>query len=186
MRPPPVDRYDRTTVTLHWIIAIAVVGQWLGAHAIDWFPKGPLRVDARSVHITVGALLAIALAYRMTWRATKGARFTVARPSAQDRLASLVHGTLYILLTAVLVLGLFNTWLRGDDLFGLFHLPHYGSLAPDARHSLANRVVGLHSLASNALLILAGGHAAAALIHYFVLRDAVLQRMVSWLGPVRP
>lgn len=179
------ERYDRMTVTLHWVIAVGVVGQWLGAHAIDWFPKGPLRVDARSVHILIGTLIVVALAYRGLWRSTKGVRFHDATPTVLDRVAGLVHFALYSLLAAVLALGLFNTWIRGDDIFGLFHLPKYGSFSSDARHALANRVVGLHRLGANALLILAAGHAAAGLFHYFVIRDGVLQRMIPWLGRAR-
>jgi cytochrome b561 len=174
----PDQRYDRTTITLHWLVAVGVLAQWLGAHAIDWFPKGPLRVDARSIHILVGVLLVMAVAFRVFWRTTNGARFPISRLSLRDRLASLVHLTLYALLCTVLILGLFNTWVRGDDIFGLFHLPKYGSFTPDARHALSEQVVGLHRLAANTLLILAGGHAAAGLYHFAVLRDPVFQRML--------
>ena len=154
--------------------------QWLGAHAIDWFPKGPLRVDARSIHIVVGVVLVMALAYRVLWRTTYGTRFRISEPGLSGRLSPLVHVTLYVLLGTVLILGLSNTWVRGDDIFGLFHLPKYGSFASDARHALSEQVVGLHRLAANALLILAGGHAAAALYHFAVLRDRVFQRMLPW------
>ena len=171
-------RYDRKTITLHWLVAVGVLAQWLGAHAIDWFPKGPLRVDARSIHIVVGVLLVIALTYRVLWRRTHGTRFRNAKPAVSDHLASLVHLSLYALLIAVLILGAFNTWVRGDDVFGLFHLPKYGSFTQDGRHALSQQVVGLHRLAANALLILAGGHAAAGLYHFSVLRDRVFQRML--------
>ena len=47
-------RYDTTTIVFHWATAILVATQWLGAQIIDWFPKGTLRVDARSMHIVCG------------------------------------------------------------------------------------------------------------------------------------
>ncbi len=174
-------RYDRTTIALHWVVAAGVLAQWLGAHAIDWFPKGPLRVDARSLHIVVGLLLLTALIWRIMWRRGSGVRFVQTAPTWWDRAAALVHLALYLLLAAVLGLGVFNTWLRGDDIFGLFHIPKYGAYLPDARHALANRVVGLHRLAANALLIVTAGHGLAGLVHYAVLKDRVLQRMVPWL-----
>lgn len=173
------ERYDRTTIMLHWLVAVGVLGQWLGAHAIDWFPKGPLRVDTRSIHIVVGVLLVMALSYRVSWRTMNGARFQISKPLLRDQLASLVHLTLYVLLGTTLILGLFNAWVRGDNIFGLFNLPKYGHFTPDARHAFAEQVVGLHRLAANALLILAGGHAAAGLYHLAVLRDRVFQRMLS-------
>jgi cytochrome b561 len=175
----PHQRYDRTTIALHWLVAVGVLAQWLGAHVIDWFPKGPFRVDARSIHIVVGVLLVVALAYRVLWRTTNGTRFPILKPTLPDRLRSLVHLALYGLLGAVLILGLFNAWIRGDDIFGLFHLPKYGRFTPDARHALAEQVVGAHRFAANALLILAGGHVAAALYHFAVLRDRVFQRMLT-------
>ena len=99
----PNERYDRTTITLHWLVAVGVLVQWLGAHAIDWFPKGPLRVDARSIHIVVGVVLVMALAYRVLWRTTYGTRFRISEPGLSGRLSSLVHVTLYVLLGTVLI-----------------------------------------------------------------------------------
>lgn len=171
-------RYDRTTIAFHWIVAIAVLAQWLGAHTIDWFPKGPLRVDARSLHILVGTALAAAVVYRIYWRARHGVRIANDRALAWNALANGVHYLLMGLLVVVILLGLFNTWVRGDDIFGLFHLPKFGPYDADSRHQLANRVVDLHRLASNALLIVAGGHAAVGLFHHIVLKDDVLQRML--------
>ncbi len=170
-------RYDRTTVLLHWGIALLVVMQWLGAHSIDWFPKGPYRVDARSMHIVFGCALTAAMLYRIVWRTTSGTRFARQRGDWAGMLAVGVHYALYALVLVVLGLGLFNAWLRGDDIFGLFHLPKFGVYDPAARHALVEQVVGLHATCSNGLLILAGGHAGAGLVHHFVLKDGVLRRM---------
>jgi len=176
------DAYDRTSRYLHWIIAFVVVGQWLGAHAIDWFPKGPLRVDVRSVHIVFGAILAIAIGFRLYWRLFYGARFA-REMTAVGLLAECVHVGLYLLMLTIVCLGLFTAWLRGDDLFGLGHIPKFGVYSDIMRHQLVEKVVGLHSLAANAILFVAGFHALAALMHYFVLKDSVLQRMVPGLSP---
>lgn len=74
MQPVDVNatRYDTRTMLFHWLTAALVVLQWIGAKTIDWFPRGTLRVDARSVHITVGVLLALVLVARIVWRATGG------------------------------------------------------------------------------------------------------------------
>ncbi len=71
---PAAMRYDTETIAFHWLTALLVAGQWLGAQVIDWFPRGPLRVDARSVHIIGGAMLAALLLARIAWRATQGRR----------------------------------------------------------------------------------------------------------------
>ncbi len=58
-------RYDPLTMFFHWATALLIVTQWLGAQTIDWFPRGALRVDARSMHITFGVMLAALLAGRI-------------------------------------------------------------------------------------------------------------------------
>ena len=172
------QRYDRMTIALHWIIALIIVLQWAGAHMIDWFPKGSCRVDARSVHIICGVFLTFALVYRIYWRSAKGVHFSLQTRSAQERLAKFVHYALYVLLTVVLGFGIFNTWIRGDDIFGLFHIPKFGAYDALSRHSIANQIVGWHRLTSNALLVLGGGHAVVALVHHYLLKDDILRRML--------
>ena len=89
-------------------------------------------------------------------------------------LAKLIHAVLYVALAVALVAGVANTWVRGDSFFGLFKLV---SFAPGDR---ATRLLigSVHELATNAILVVAGFHAAAALFHHFVQRDGVLRRMV--------
>ena len=93
----------------------------------------------------------------------------------------LVHKTLYVALLLTLGLGAYNSWMRGDSIFGLFRLPYFGSYTAAVRHTLANEIVGWHRTAANAILIVAGAHAVAALAHYFILKDSILQRMLpAW------
>ncbi|TLU70607.1 hypothetical protein FE263_21210 [Lichenicoccus roseus] len=99
-------RYDSTTIALHWVTAVLVAAQWLGAQVIDWFPRGPLRVDMRSVHICLGLLLAILLACRLTWRATRGRRLPAAGRGLLHGVARATHWLLYGLMAAMLVVGM--------------------------------------------------------------------------------
>lgn len=177
----PLPAYDRRTIWLHWLTALAVVFMWGGAHAIDWFPKGPLRVDARSVHIVVGVLLAAMVGYRLVWRITRGARLA-AEPGWAGLLARLMHRALYLAVMATLALGMFNAWVRGDKLFSLGRIPPYGAYDPAARHALSESVVGWHEWGANLILILAAGHAAMALFHQFVRKDGLLRRMLPARG----
>jgi len=179
--PSRPERYDRTTVGLHWIVAVGVLGQWLGAHAIDLFPKGPLRIDARSVHILVGAMLLVLMGWRVWWRARHGVRFAPDPRQGVAVAARLGHLGLYGVLLTILLLGVLDAWVRGDSILGLFHIPHLGDLAPPARHALAERIVALHELAANLLLWLAAGHAIVAVAHHMWLKDAVLERMMGWV-----
>jgi cytochrome b561 len=171
-----VEIYDARTILLHWLTAGLVVLQWVGAHYIDAFPSGPLRVDARSVHIVVGlALVAVFLA-RIAWRRS-GGRVLAPFASAPVRLASkAMHGLLYLVLAAVLVAGVANAWERGDHIFGLFQIP---SFAPGDK-GLRSLIGTSHEWFANALLIAAGLHALAGIAHSVALKDGVLARMLPW------
>ncbi len=178
--PPrdPIERYDRRTIVAHWLVAGLVVAQWASGHTIDWFAKGVPRIDARSVHIVLGTLLAAALIYRVWWRVGRGRHFAVEARSIDGYAAVAMHAALYATLVTVVGLGVWNEALRGDSLFNLVSLPKLGAYAKEARHLLSNRVTTWHSLAANLILILAGLHATAALAHHYLLRDGTLQRML--------
>lgn len=126
------QRYDRTTIALHWLIVAAVVFQWISGQTIDWFPRGPLKIDARSVHIVVGAVVAAATLYRIFWRGYRGARLPPAERGLLGFAAKGMHWALMANLVALVGLGLSLAWLRGDSLFNLARIPAFGDYAPTA------------------------------------------------------
>ncbi len=174
----PVDtaarRYDARTMFFHWATAILVVAQWLGAQTIDWFPTRELRVDARSVHITFGVVLAVLLAARIVWRLTQGRRLPLADKGAVNVLAKATHWGMYALLVAMLLLGFIVVWTQGDSIFNLFTIPAYDPKNQD----LGDWWQGIHGTVGWIILAFAGVHATAALIHRYVWRDGVLGRML--------
>jgi cytochrome b561 len=171
--------YDSRSIALHWVTAFLVVAQWVGAHLIDEFPRGPLRVDARSVHIVVGVLLLVIVIVRLAWRLTRGRRPEPSGPGAIRVLAAMVHWVLYALLGAVLVAGVLNVIARGDSLFGLWKV-----WSPNDK-GLRAQVESIHELLANAVLILAGLHACAAALHGRLWGHGVLGRMIPALRPER-
>ena len=170
-------RYDPTTIALHWLVAALVVAQWVGGRTIDWFPRGELRIDARSVHILVGAILAAAMVFRVYWKLFRAAKAPATPGDRLDAAARAAHWGLLLTVGAVAALGLILEGLRGDSLFNLARLPALGPYAPPERHATANQITDWHALAANALLVFAALHASAALVHHFILKDDVLRRM---------
>ena len=168
-------RYDRTTIFFHWATALLVAVQWLGAQTIDWFPRGALRVDARSTHITVGVLLGLMLIARIGWRAFRGRHLPPADRNMLHVLAKSTHWGLYALLLAMIGVGVFLTWTRGDSIYGLFTIPAWDS---GGNRGLADRVQDIHATIGWIIVGLAGAHAAAALLHQYVWHDRVLARML--------
>ena len=167
--------YDRRTIWLHWVTAGLVVAQWSVANVIDWFPRGPLRVDARSVHIVLGLSLLAVFAARVVWRGTGGRRLPAADRGLLHVVAKATHWGLYALLAATLLLGVLNVWTRGDSIFNAFTIP---ALDPTDK-ALRAWVEDWHATLANTVLILAGVHASAALVHRLLWRDGVLARMLA-------
>jgi cytochrome b561 len=158
---PMATRYDGPTIWFHWTVVCLVLVQWLLAQVIDWFPLGMPRIEARSVHISLGLFLGVLLLARVVWRATRGRVLPPADRGALQILAKAVHYTLYILLIAMVAVGLFLVWVRDDSFFGL---PH--------------NIEELHGTIATIILILAGLHAAASLIHHYLWHHNVLRRML--------
>lgn len=166
-------RYDRATIFFHWLVAILVAAQWLGAQVIDWFPRGPLRVDARSAHIAVGVLLLLIMVARLAWRSTAGRQLPPVRSGPTDVLAKATHVGLYIAVFAMLFVGLFAAWARGDSLFNLVTIPAYDP----GNHGLGKQLVDIHATIGWIIIALVGLHAAAGLVHHYVWHDGLLRRM---------
>jgi cytochrome b561 len=170
----PEGCYDRRTILLHWVTAALVVLLWGIAQVIDLFPKGAPRIAARSVHIVLGVLLGVILLLRILWRNRSGRRLPPASGGVMGYFARIVHIGLYVGVASVVLLGISNAWARGDSLFGLLRIPKLYPDIPQLKPAIEN----LHATFANALLILAGAHALAAIAHHFILRDGVLRRML--------
>lgn len=168
-------RYDTTTIAFHWVTAILVTTQWFGAQTIDWFPRGPLRVDARSLHITCGVLLAVVLLARIVWRLTAGRRLPFADGRVLSVVAKAAHLGLYALLVAMVLVGMALTWTRGDSIFNLFSIPAFDP----GNKVLADQVQDVHGAIGWIIVAITGLHASAALVHRYVWHDGVLGRMLA-------
>ncbi len=170
------QRHAHTTIALHWLTAALVGTLWVIGQTVDFAPRGALRVDYRSLHITLGVLLGLVLIVRVAWRASRGGMLPPLDSGLLRTAATVTHWALYVLLFVTVGLGLTNVWARGDSIFNLFRIPQ---LVPGDR-GLVHQIEDWHALAANAVLILAGVHAAAALFHHYVLRDDTLRRMLPW------
>jgi cytochrome b561 len=168
---PEGDVYDKVTIRLHWATALLVAILWLMGRTTGFLPRGPLRIDIWSVHILLGFTLAGILIARLVWRATKGRRLRPEDRGVSYLLAAITHGLLYLLLLAVVTLGVINVRAQAFPLFNVWSFPRLGQ--DDFRH----QVNAFHNIVANIVIAMALLHASAALFHRFVLKDAVLRRM---------
>lgn len=167
-------RYDSKTIVFHWLTAGLIVVMWGLAQVIDFFPTA-VRVYPRSAHILIGLALLVIFGMRLFWRNTSGRHLPPADRGILALAAKGAHWGLYIVVGVTLVLGVYYEAIRGDNILNLGRLP---SIAPGDK-ALRNMVGDWHGTAANIILILAGLHAAAGLVHHYVLKDGVLRRMLS-------
>jgi cytochrome b561 len=170
-------KYDRTTIVLHWLTVALVIALFALAESWGFLRHGaPLRKEFQSLHISLGVLLAGVLAVRLGWRATRGSRLPAAVTGLQELAAQVTHYALYLLLIVQVVLGFLYRWAQGEPFmfFGLFPI----QFATSKNSTLDDAFGSLHNIVAWLIIVLAGFHAAAALIHYYLLKDGVLQRML--------
>jgi cytochrome b561 len=174
--PMAAIRYDRTTIVLHWLTALLVLVLFALAILWDFVPRD-VRKQMQSLHISLGIALAAVLAIRLAWRATRGRRLPLAVGGLQGKAAKAMHYVLYLLLAAQVVLGFAWRWAQAEtfQFFGLFPL----RFASVRNRPLSDVLGDLHDVVGWTIVVLAGLHAAVALIHHYVLKDGVLQRMLG-------
>ena len=176
------DRWGHVSQLLHWLIVVLIVVlAWLGLTMAD-LPTSPHKIRLYALHKSIGLTLLALVLLRLLWRAYTGApRPLPGTPRWQERVASLTHFALYVLLLAIPLSGwLFNS-AAGFPLqwFGVANLP-----ALSGRDAALRELSGTwHELLFWTLVVLALVHAAAAIYHHVFQHDATLARMLprNWL-----
>ncbi|HVO04083.1 MAG TPA: cytochrome b [Candidatus Cybelea sp.] len=171
-----VSRYSPTAIFLHWVVAALIGVAWLLPQLTDIVPGKEARIIIE-LHRSLGMTVLGIVFLRAVWRfVSPPPALPIETPDAIRWASHLGHGALYLLMIAVPVLGMLYTWAAGRDLsfWGLFVIP-----APFAQNDALRGVfIDLHALTANAIMALAGLHAAAALFHQYVLKDGLLERML--------
>ena len=155
--------YSRAQITLHWVIAALVFFQLIFGESIadyghalrDGATPDSMTFLLGNAHIWVGIAVLVLTLARIALRISHGAPAPVPGPKLQELVAKSIHGLFYLLLIAA---------------------PISGSVA----WFLGVREAGAaHHLMKPVLIVLIVLHVAAALYHKFVLKDGVMERMLS-------
>lgn len=168
--------YDGVAQLLHWVMAILIftafgVGLWM----VDL----PLfqRLRTVSLHKSIGVTIFIFVLLRLAWRWTHPApTLPDSMPAWERCAANTAHWLLYALMVAVPVSG----WLMSGAL-GVATVPFGLATLPDLierNRELGETLKTVHFVLNKSLLALVALHVAAALKHFFIDRDGVLQRML--------
>ncbi len=173
-----MQRYTRTAIALHWLIALAIVGTFsLGLVMTEIPGFTPAKLRYYSWHkwagVTVLGLATLRLLWRLSHRAPP---YPASMPSWQRRSAHALHALLYVLMFAVPLSGYFYSLAAGVPVvyFGLFPLP----VLIEADPALKTLLGGVHYWLNMLLAALVLLHVAAALKHLLRDRDGIMQRML--------
>lgn len=174
-----VTRYPLSISLLHWLLAIALIGNLLVGLLLD-DNEGLVGLH-RSIGTVILGLVAIRVVNRLRVRRRLPKSINPAGTLSHFAERG-VHGLLYVLMLAIPVLGWMETNAAGHTVscFGLFSLP---ALAPKS-HELAHWLGELHALAAYGLAALVGLHMLGALAHKLLKSQNVLPRILPF--PMRP
>jgi cytochrome b561 len=173
----PGDRYTRTAIQLHWLVA----GLIACAFSVGWFmmplPVSPLRLELVNWHKWIGISVLLLAVLRILWRLRHSAPELLPMPRWQRQLAHGLHGMLYVLLFAMPISGWLSSNAAGYPVvyFGVVRLP---TLVGKDK-GLSQALHEVHHLIGWLLLLSFGLHLLAVVKHHFIDRDATLSRMLS-------
>lgn len=169
-------QYGATAKVLHWLVVALLLVQypigWLmpDLHR-DMKPGAPM-----TLHVSFGVAILVLIVARLAWRLTHPVAPEHSLPPWQRLTSEAVHWLLYALVLATTVTGWLFASFRGWSM-SLFYLMPLPMLASD--NAAAGKTIdGWHQAAEWALLVMIGIHVAAALVHIFVYRDRIMQRML--------
>lgn len=172
-------RWGTLAKAFHWtIVALLLVQGTLGLVMVE-LPKKPSVITWFTLHKSLGLTILLLAVLRLGWRLfDPRPQEPASMPPWQATGARVGHALLYALLFAVPLSGwLFDsaTALRPLIWWGVVPMPSLtGGAAPDLK-DIAQEA---HEWLFWTLVLVAAGHAAAALVHHFVNRDEVLRRML--------
>lgn len=169
--------FSRFSIMMHWLMLALLAAVYACIELREFFPRGSdVREGLKTWHFMLGLSVFVLVWIRLVARALSP-RGPAPR-TWSGALAAVVHVALYILMIAMPVMGWLVLSAEGDPVpfFGLILPP---LVAPDP--AFAEQIESLHTTIGAAGYWLIGFHAAAALIHHYVLRDPTLRRMAPGL-----
>lgn len=177
-------RYAGGSRLLHWLVAALVfvlipIGIWMAGRAeVNLFDD--LTNTLYAWHKAIGATVLVLMVIRIFFKMRHEAPAYPATLSLRQVLAAKsLHHLLYLLLVLTPLLGWAGvTAFPALITLGGYNLPAMPLVPED--QALATRLFEIHGASALLLATLIVGHIGAALLHLFVHKDGVFQRM--WPG----
>lgn len=175
-----MSSYTRTAISLHWLIALLILGAFsLGLYMHD-LPLSPGKLRLYSYHKWIGMTVFMLTVFRLGWRISHRPPALPDSVQIWGRIASeIVHYLFYILIFIIPISGWLMSSAKGFQTvwFGVLPLPDL--VGKDK--FLGDLLQQMHKILNYALLGVLLAHVGAALKHHFIARDDILTRMLPLL-----
>jgi cytochrome b561 len=172
------DRYSRTAVVLHWVIALAILGQIAFGWYLQLIPRlTPARTIFVNLHKSTGLVIGALILLRLAWRLShKPPPLPASMPAWERRAALANHALLYACMLIMPIAGYTasNFSKFGVKFFNAVLLPPWG-VDDRGIYAFFN---GLHVATSYVFVSLIAIHVAAALKHLAFPRYGIFRRML--------
>lgn len=171
------DHYTATSIVLHWLIAVLLLGQFAFGLMLEDIPRGtPERGIYVNLHKSSGIVIGLLIVLRIAWRLThRPPPLPASMPAWQRHAARFSHAALYLCMLALPLSGYLasNFSKYGVKLFNVVQLPPWG---PENKvlYAFFN---GTHHVAALLLAVFVGLHVLAVAKHMLIDRDGLLWRM---------
>ncbi len=175
------NSYNTIAKSLHWLIVALLIGQFAIAWTMPDIHRDTKPVDLIAWHLSTGAFILLVMLVRLGWRLASTVPPAPANlPPLLQLLSRAMHVLLYGMLIVLPVTGWINANARGwtVTLFGAIPLPALVATGETWGRQTGN----IHQIVAWVLLGAVGLHVLGALYHRFVLKDALLQRMLPGEG----
>lgn len=174
-----MNRHAFPLILLHWLTALALAV----AYVSSGDPTKASHALSGQIHVASGLAVFLLVLVRLPLRLLVGVPASEPGPRWQQRAAHWAHLALYALMFAVPLAGWAELADKAD--MATFALAGTALPLPDAGAWWVRALGAAHTTLGDAFVWLAGLHAAAALAHHYLLRDATLTRMLPWLSSRR-
>lgn len=166
--------YDSASRLLHWLSAVLIVSVFAAALIQEEMPRGDARTLVLALHIFVGSGFLVLVILRGGWALLRPKPVEIPMPGWMSASSRIVHASLYALMLAVPLAGIWLYGVRGRPSALLNVTMPSLFQKNDAMRGIAGEI---HELLAYALIAFALLHIGAALYHHFILKDGILERM---------
>jgi len=172
------NSYGRLTITLHWLMALMVIGMVTVGFVVDGMSKGPNKDMILGLHISTGFIVLLLALFRWYWTISN------ATPKPLDGVTKaetgMGHATKWLLMLAMIGMPLSGALMlmsfgKGINVYGLFEVPVLISENKDVGR-LFGKLHGWGAYAISGVIVL---HILGAIKHHFVNKDNTLNRMLG-------